>query len=232
MPEPSPSCSLLLKPLSGLARGFAFLFPIRIDNELPDLTVKLWRFSPESFQIQLAPHGGGDLREVYCRVRLFVPVTSDEFVHIDHSQWVSTTSDANRTIIPHDSIPSTLLNSTEPLPGPAAVADIGWIAIISRRDTVVNRLGSFYGRVVRYAPQPVSPRSRVYLSFLWHYCWPSAIALVLWSFFCFAVLVGVGLVIWNPEVRHMVGSQLHHILEAWSDLSQPFVSPVVTSSNP
>lgn len=211
-----------VKPVEGLLRALRSTFPMRIDDDLPDLDVTVWRYSFDRYAVRLMPRGGTARQEVYCLVRIWIPRDADASPHLDLERWVSRDARRSTQVVPRQSLPASFLEPETPEPSSTELEDVAWIALLSRRKAMVSPTGAFYGRIVS---REARVRLRSCIAFLWTHCWRVALSMLAWLA---AVLVAAGfslLVVINTDFQHWLVGHLQPFFAVWKDLSQPAITP-------
>ncbi len=208
---------------------FGALCPIRIDHDMPDLDVSLWRYSPKHCEIALKPYGDSAFKERYCRVRIWIRVDGGRSYPLDHEQWMSAAQPPECSDLPADKIPDELLQSGNPPPGSSEIRDIPWMAVVSRNKMIVSGIGVFHGRVA-YSDAPVAIDSQ--LCFFWTHCRRALPATLAWLTVLMVVCLTPVVLLVSAPFRGAVAEHLHGVWEVWSEFEQSVVSPVATPTPP
>ena len=228
MAASNPEPSSIFKPLLSLLSFLTSLLPIRIDDDMPDLDVSVWRFSQDCFEVELKPYGGNEVGEVYCRVCARIPIESG-VSYLDLEEWMSFAQPPERIAVPNDKVPAKLLESGRPTPGSGELQNTGWVVLMSRRKAAVSPTGIFRGRIVS-SSLPIWSCSR--LRFLWTHCKRTALATLVWVLTWIAIGLSLVFLIFSPGFQEWVAEHLQKLREVWPDMIQPRESPITPPTSP
>jgi hypothetical protein len=205
--------------IEGLQRFFglfSLLSPVKIDEDMPELDMRLWRFSPDDYEIELEKQGHGQTEEVFCKVRIWLPVDGGEYQPLDHEQWLPPAENANRIPLPPDTIPVEILESHRPIPRARKIRGLPWVAILSRRKNSISRAGVFHGRVA-YSDKAIP--LHLCLRFFWDLVTAHFLAISLRFLFSVTIILFLVFLVVSLGFRGWVGGLLQEFWKGWQQFS-------------